>query len=141
MSAVGEKANEIRFCWADKHGALVCEQTGVFRVNCVDCLDRTNVVQTAFALATLERQLVKLGLVSPLANDEMAALPVALVSAVQHLWADNGDSISKQARTFTLIFPRLILSLIVLVRRHCGVERRLDEKRSTRTDRYDARWI
>ena len=33
------------------------EQTGVFRTNCIDCLDRTNVVQTLFAKQILEQQL------------------------------------------------------------------------------------
>lgn len=32
------------YCWVDKEG-MICEQKGVFRVNCIDCLDRTNVVQ------------------------------------------------------------------------------------------------
>jgi len=32
------------YCWIDSYG-LVMKQNGVFRVNCIDCLDRTNVVQ------------------------------------------------------------------------------------------------
>jgi hypothetical protein len=32
------------YCWVDKQG-LICQQKAVFRVNCIDCLDRTNVVQ------------------------------------------------------------------------------------------------
>ena len=57
----------MRYCWLDRHG-VVCRQEGVFRVNCIDCLDRTNVVQTAIARHVLERQLTKLGLVPPEAN-------------------------------------------------------------------------
>ena len=45
----------MRYCWMDSHG-VVCEQEGVFRVNCIDCLDRTNVVQTALAKWVLENQ-------------------------------------------------------------------------------------
>ena len=45
----------MRYCWVDAHG-VVCEQEGVFRVNCIDCLDRTNVVQTAIAKWVLENQ-------------------------------------------------------------------------------------
>ena len=45
----------MRYCWVDAHG-VVCEQEGVFRVNCIDCLDRTNVVQTAVAKWVLENQ-------------------------------------------------------------------------------------
>ena len=35
---------------------MICEQNGVFRINCVDCLDRTNVVQTAIARIVMETQ-------------------------------------------------------------------------------------
>ena len=54
----------MRYCWLDSHG-MVCTQEGVFRVNCIDCLDRTNVVQTAIARSVLENQLTKLGVVPP----------------------------------------------------------------------------
>ena len=37
----------------------------MFRVNCIDCLDRTNVVQTAIAKNVIETQLIKLGLIPP----------------------------------------------------------------------------
>ena len=48
----------------DAHG-VVCTQKGVFRVNCIDCLDRTNVVQTAIARWVLVNQLTKLGVIPP----------------------------------------------------------------------------
>ena len=35
-------------------GGLVADQQSVFRVNCMDCLDRTNVVQATIARAVLE---------------------------------------------------------------------------------------
>lgn len=37
-------------------------QQGTFRVNCIDCLDRTNVVQSAFARHVLGAQLGSVGL-------------------------------------------------------------------------------
>ncbi len=40
-----------------KDGTLQNQQTGIFRTNCVDCLDRTNVVQTLFSKRILEQQL------------------------------------------------------------------------------------
>jgi phosphatidylinositol 4-phosphatase len=43
----------------NKDGTSLSQQTGVFRTNCVDCLDRTNVVQTLLAKRMLEKQLVK----------------------------------------------------------------------------------
>ena len=40
-----------------RDGHVPCQQDGVFRSNCMDCLDRTNVVQGLFAKVTLEEQL------------------------------------------------------------------------------------
>jgi hypothetical protein len=39
-------------------------QQGVLRTNCIDCLDRTNVVQFAYGLAAFGRQLAALGVLS-----------------------------------------------------------------------------
>lgn len=38
------------------------EQTSIIRTNCMDCLDRTNVVQTQFARHVLKKQLVDSGI-------------------------------------------------------------------------------
>ena len=35
---------------------IICDQRGIFRVNCMDCLDRTNVVQAALARHIMEQQ-------------------------------------------------------------------------------------
>lgn len=35
---------------------VICKQEGIFRVNCMDCLDRTNVVQAAVARVVMEHQ-------------------------------------------------------------------------------------
>ena len=78
------------YFWADSHGQ-VCGQQGVFRVNCVDCLDRTNVVQTAIARMVLETQLTKLGVVQP-----EHGLSQHLKVNFQSLWANNGDLMSRQ---------------------------------------------
>ena len=40
---------------------LVKEQTSVIRTNCMDCLDRTNVVQSTFARHVITRQLIDCG--------------------------------------------------------------------------------
>jgi len=44
---------------ADK---VVKEQTSVIRTSCMDCLDRTNVVQAMFARTNLTKQLVDCGI-------------------------------------------------------------------------------
>jgi len=41
---------------------MVKEQTSVIRTNCMDCLDRTNVVQSMFARHVITKQLVEVGI-------------------------------------------------------------------------------
>lgn len=38
-------------------GKVVVEQSGTFRSNCMDCLDRTNVIQSLLARRSLQSQL------------------------------------------------------------------------------------
>lgn len=40
-------------------------QTSIVRTNCMDCLDRTNVVQSVISRWVLTRQLQELGILSP----------------------------------------------------------------------------
>ncbi|KAJ3504609.1 hypothetical protein NMY22_g17862 [Coprinellus aureogranulatus] len=65
-------------------------QKGVFRVNCIDCLDRTNVVQSAFARYVLSQQLSAVAVRSPLVGERSA---VDLI--FNDVWANNGDAISR----------------------------------------------
>ena len=44
---------------------IMSQQKGVFRVNCIDGLDRTNVVESAFARHVLNRQLGAVALLNP----------------------------------------------------------------------------
>ncbi|KXT05936.1 hypothetical protein AC578_298 [Pseudocercospora eumusae] len=76
--------------WTVKqNGDNISMQNGVLRTNCMDCLDRTNVVQSAVAGAALEHQLAELGLNINLKSDPKTQW-------FNTLWADNGDAISKQ---------------------------------------------
>lgn len=70
-------------------------QTGVIRSNCIDCLDRTNVVQSAFAKQILQQFIVHLGLPGHLAGLKMIGNDELEVGFNQ-IWANNGDQISKQ---------------------------------------------
>lgn len=90
IEAIGPEAGAMGFHWRDQRG-IICNQKSVFRVNCMDCLDRTNVVQTAIGKAVLESQLVKLGLSPP-----YSPIPEQLKSPFMVLWANNGDIISRQ---------------------------------------------
>ncbi|KAK4038736.1 SacI homology domain-containing protein [Parachaetomium inaequale] len=64
---------------------VVLQQEGVFRTNCLDCLDRTNLIQTIISQMAVEAFLGHRG--------ERA--PSDFWSRHANLWADNGDSLSK----------------------------------------------
>jgi hypothetical protein len=68
---------------------LQSRQTGILRTNCMDCLDRTNVVQSFYGRKSLETQLRSVGI----SLDFQADTSTQWFNA---LWADNGDAISKQ---------------------------------------------
>lgn len=67
-------------------------QTSVVRTNCMDCLDRTNVVQSMLARWTLDRMFVDLGLMQrgTTFKDEDPAFEFMF----RNLWADNADVVS-----------------------------------------------
>ncbi|XP_043462644.1 phosphatidylinositide phosphatase SAC2 [Leptopilina heterotoma] len=90
IGALASVVTDMGYCWRDKQG-MICMQKGIFRVNCIDCLDRTNVVQTALGKAVMEIQFSKLGLIPP-----DGTLPANIRQTFQSLWANNGDIISKQ---------------------------------------------
>lgn len=69
-------------------------QAGIFRVNCIDNLDRTNVVQTLIGRTVLEAQLRKLGILA--SEAETIAGDAGLLAAFKTIWADNADTISTQ---------------------------------------------
>ncbi|KAG0135304.1 phosphoinositide phosphatase SAC1 [Tuber indicum] len=75
----------------DGKSKRVKSQSGVLRTNCMDCLDRTNVVQSFCARNSLDKQLISLGVTSMSAEEEMK-----VSAGFNILWADNGDAISKQ---------------------------------------------
>ncbi|KAK0107381.1 hypothetical protein ONS95_004073 [Cadophora gregata] len=71
------------------NGEKLSEQSGVLRTNCMDCLDRTNVVQSACGMRALESQLKSEGI-------DMSLQPDQTTQWFNTVWADNGDAISKQ---------------------------------------------
>jgi SacI homology domain len=75
-------------------------QSGVVRTNCMDCLDRTNVVQGLFGRFLLFRQLSDAKLLPLSFKTAFQAIPLSLPwnegeVAHRHLWADNADAISR----------------------------------------------
>ncbi|TPP56590.1 SAC1A [Fasciola gigantica] len=80
-------------------------QTGTFRTNCIDCLDRTNVVQSMLAWCALEQALVTLGVLDASARSSSASASSTSALAqrwpqfgprFREVWADNADYCSLQ---------------------------------------------
>ncbi|PSN63258.1 hypothetical protein BS50DRAFT_612517 [Corynespora cassiicola Philippines] len=67
-------------------------QTAVVRTNCMDCLDRTNVVQSMLGRFMLTRMLIDLGI---LRQGENASDDQAFEFLFRNVWADNADVVSK----------------------------------------------
>lgn len=88
IDTLASKLDEFGFT-VESEDKLVSKQSGVLRTNCMDCLDRTNVVQSATARRALELQLKEEGIDLSLQEDQTTQW-------FNTLWADNGDAISKQ---------------------------------------------
>jgi len=68
------------------------KQTAVVRTNCMDCLDRTNVVQSMLGRWTLTRMLIDLNVLRP---GESAQDDQTFEFLFRNVWADNADVVSK----------------------------------------------
>ncbi|PYH81413.1 DNase I-like protein [Aspergillus uvarum CBS 121591] len=64
---------------------VILQQEGAFRTNCLDCLDRTNLIQTIISAMALDAFLHKQG----------GTVGEDLQLRHSTLWADNGDALSK----------------------------------------------
>ncbi|KAI1333372.1 SacI homology domain-containing protein [Xylariaceae sp. FL0255] len=70
---------------ANARMVVLLQQEGVFRTNCLDCLDRTNLIQTLISQMAVEAFLGHRG--------EFAASDFWMRHST--LWADNGDALSR----------------------------------------------
>ncbi|CCF60266.1 hypothetical protein KAFR_0J02020 [Kazachstania africana CBS 2517] len=79
------------FSYNVKENRVISEQLGVFRTNCLDCLDRTNLVQQVISLAAFKIFLQDFNLITSntyIEEDDF-------VLKHNNLWADHGDQISQ----------------------------------------------
>ncbi|CAH2076255.1 unnamed protein product, partial [Iphiclides podalirius] len=67
-------------------------QTGLVRVNCVDCLDRTNTAQFAIGKCVLAHQLYALGLI----GEPVIEFDSDCVRLLEGLYEDHGDTLALQ---------------------------------------------
>jgi phosphatidylinositol 4-phosphatase len=98
--------NKYGYFSLDENGNAQSSQSGVIRTNCVDCLDRTNVVQSLIAHFMLEIQLQDLKILNSEQRVEQLKFEhtfknskESIISASLRLvlvWADNADILSQQ---------------------------------------------
>ena len=69
------------------------QQSGVFRTNCMDCLDRTNVVQSLLANENLNLVLRDFGLLRD--HSTTHAFP-DFQRLFRHVWADHANLLALQ---------------------------------------------
>lgn len=67
-------------------------QTGIVRVNCVDCLDRTNTAQFAIGKSALAHQLMQMGFIKP----PKLEFDSDCVTMLESLYEDHGDTLALQ---------------------------------------------
>ncbi|KAG0259832.1 hypothetical protein BG011_002353, partial [Mortierella polycephala] len=94
---------ELGYCWLAKKNSSqdndeaferLYSQKGAIRTNCMDCLDRTNVVQSAIGRYILNHQLLRLGIAS--FPDKGLSVYEDFENTFNHVWANNGDAISRE---------------------------------------------
>ncbi|EJS42031.1 inp52p [Saccharomyces arboricola H-6] len=79
------------FSYDVKEGRLISEQDGVFRTNCLDCLDRTNLVQQIISSIVFKLFLEDFRLIEPKSFIDDSEF----VQKENMLWANHGDQISQ----------------------------------------------
>ncbi|VTJ90816.1 Hypothetical predicted protein, partial [Marmota monax] len=100
LDQVAEIQDELNYFLVDSAGKVVTNQEGMFPSNCMDCLDRTNVILSLLACRFLQAQLQRPGVLHVGQNleeqDEFEKI-------YKNVWADNANAGAKQyARNCTL---------------------------------------
>ncbi|KAJ3220303.1 Phosphatidylinositide phosphatase SAC1 [Clydaea vesicula] len=137
LDEIGPDLEAQGYCHVNENNLLVRVQNSVVRTNCMDCLDRTNVVQSVLARIFLTKQLRDLQILS--ANESVEDTGDSLENIFKHVWADNADAVSHQysgtgaLKTDYTRFvdrPKLVLNLnksFVVLPTFQGVNKRGDE--------------
>ncbi|XP_038154593.1 phosphatidylinositol-3-phosphatase SAC1-B-like [Cyprinodon tularosa] len=93
LDVVSETQEDFGYFLVDAEGKVQLTQEGVFRSNCMDCLDRTNVIQCLLARRALQSQLQRMGL---LHKDQKIEDQADFEKIYKNAWADNADACAKQ---------------------------------------------
>lgn len=93
MDRINANIQSFDYFKLDSNGQLAHIQSGVFRTNCIDCLDRTNVVQSMIARKVLEKQLRAAKILD---EGESPGADSLFEFVFKNMWADNADACSVQ---------------------------------------------
>ncbi|XP_061571182.1 phosphatidylinositol-3-phosphatase SAC1-B isoform X1 [Cololabis saira] len=93
LDMVADVQEELGYFLVDVDGKVLLSQEGTFRSNCMDCLDRTNVVQSLLSRRSLQSQLQRMGVLSlgQKVEDQMD-----FEKMYKSAWANNADACAKQ---------------------------------------------
>jgi len=97
LDQVKPQLDEIGYFYQED-GKTLITQKGVFRTNCMDNIDRTNVVQALFCREALGKIFVKMGLLDSqnLSTFKSSYSAPNFDKKYKEIWADNADTISFQ---------------------------------------------
>ncbi|KAI0939420.1 hypothetical protein AcV5_000847 [Taiwanofungus camphoratus] len=88
LKSIVDNADNFGFTMTDSTtNEIITDQKGVFRTNCLDCLDRTNFVQDILSRTALEQYLTQVRPEWLYSN--------SVWSYHRELWAENGDALSR----------------------------------------------
>nr|DBA24735.1 TPA: hypothetical protein GDO54_012354 [Pyxicephalus adspersus] len=93
VNQVAEIQDDFGYFLVDSEGKVLLQQEGIFRSNCMDCLDRTNVIQSLLAHCSLQAQLQRLGVLHIGQRIEEQA---QFEKIYKNAWADNANACAKQ---------------------------------------------
>lgn len=82
------------FSYDAEHGEVITRQDGVFRLNCLDCLDRTNLIEQVICQNVLENILKNQSFTHGNSTRDRYEME-DILSRYNALWADNGDALSQ----------------------------------------------
>lgn len=93
LAGIAERiVQQTGFYFEDPVAVQRAVQTGLVRVNCVDCLDRTNTAQFAIGKCALAHQLSRLGFLKP----AVLLFDSDCVTMLESLYEDHGDTLALQ---------------------------------------------
>uniref|UniRef100_A0A8C4NUD6 SAC domain-containing protein n=1 Tax=Dicentrarchus labrax TaxID=13489 RepID=A0A8C4NUD6_DICLA len=93
VDSVAETQDEYSYFMVNSEEKTVAQQRGVFRSNCMDCLDRTNVIQSLLARRSLQSQLQRMGVLNVGQRIEEQA---EFEKIYKNAWADNANACAVQ---------------------------------------------